>query len=111
MGRISIVAKRLKEARLLAGLSQKKLGIKARIDEFSAGVRVNQYEKGAHMPNLLTLTHLARAMKVPVPYFYCEDTELAQLIGDFSTLDKVQRKRLLDFMSELIEAQTTGTTR
>jgi len=33
MGRISIVAKRLKEARLLAGISQKKLGIKAGIDE------------------------------------------------------------------------------
>jgi DNA-binding XRE family transcriptional regulator len=51
MGRISIVAKRLKEARLLAGISQKKLGIKAGIDEFTASARINQYEKGAHMPN------------------------------------------------------------
>jgi len=63
------------------------------------------------MPNLLTLTHLAHAMKVPVPYFYCEDIELAQLIADFWTLDKVQKKRLLSSMSELIEARTTGTTR
>ncbi len=111
MGRISIVARRLKEARLLAGISQKKLGIKAGIDEFTASARINQYEKGAHMPNLLTLTHLAQAMHVPVAYFYCEDMELARLIADFWTLDKVQKMRLLGLMSELIEARTTGTTR
>ncbi len=101
MSRVSIVAERLKEARLHAGLSQKKLGILAGIDDFSASARVNQYERGKHMPDLQTLTRLAAVVKVPVPYFYCQDADLAAVIVKFSSLGKVQRKRLLGLMSEL----------
>ena len=101
MAGVSIVAKRLKEARLNAGISQKQLGIKAGIDEFSASARINQYERGKHMPDLQTLTHLAAVMHVPVPYFYCQDAELADLIVKFSSLGKAQRKRLLVLIGEL----------
>ncbi len=101
MGRVSIVAKRLKEVRLRTGISQKQLGIKAGIDEFSASARINQYERGKHMPDLLTLTRLAAVMEVSVPYFYCQDVELADLILKFSTLGKAQRRRLLGLMDEL----------
>jgi len=38
---VSPLPKRLKEARLAAGLSQKQLGIAAGIDEFSASPRCN----------------------------------------------------------------------
>jgi transcriptional regulator with XRE-family HTH domain len=100
MGGVSIVAKRLKEARLLAGISQKQLGIRAGIDEFSASARVNQYERGKHMPDLQTVTHFAAVMRVPVPYFYCQDAELAEAIVKFSALGKAQRKRLLGLMGE-----------
>jgi len=98
---ISIVAKHLKEARLRAGLSQKQLGIEAGIDEFSASARINQYERGKHMPDLQTLTRLAAVMHVPTPYFYCEDEELAGFILKFSALGKAQKKRLLSSMDEL----------
>jgi transcriptional regulator with XRE-family HTH domain len=101
MGGVSIVAKRLKEARLRTGISQKQLGIKAGIDEFSASARINQYERGKHMPDLLTLTRLAAVMDVSVPYFYCQDVELADLILKFSTLGKAQRRRLLGLMDAL----------
>jgi transcriptional regulator with XRE-family HTH domain len=101
MAGVSIVAKRLKEARLKAGISQKQLGIKAGIDEFSASARINQYERGKHTPDLLTLTRLAAVMKVPAPYFYCQDAELAEVIVKFSALGKAQRKRLLSSMGEL----------
>jgi transcriptional regulator with XRE-family HTH domain len=101
MGGVSIVAKRLKEARLRAGISQKQLGIKAGIDEFSASARINQYERGKHMPDLLTLTRLAAVMEVSVPYFYCQDVELADLILRFSTLGRSQRRRLRGLMDEL----------
>ena len=47
----SVVARRLKEARVRAGLSQKQLGIKAGIEEFSASPRINQYERGKHTPD------------------------------------------------------------
>ena len=100
MGGISIVAKHLREARLRAGLSQKQLGIQAGIDEFSASARINQYERGKHMPDLQTLTRLAAVMHVPAPYFYCEDAELAGFILKFSVLGKVQKRRLLNSMDE-----------
>jgi transcriptional regulator with XRE-family HTH domain len=101
MAGISIVAKHIKEARLRAGLSQKQLGIKAEIDEFSASARINQYERGKHTPDLQTLTRLARVMHVPAPYFYCEDEELAEVILKFSALGKAQRKRLLGLLDGL----------
>jgi transcriptional regulator with XRE-family HTH domain len=101
MGRVSIVAERLKEARLHVGISQKQLGIQAGIDDFSASARINQYERGKHMPDLQTLTRLAAVMGVPVPYFYCQDAELAAVIVKFSALGKAQRKKLLGLIGEL----------
>jgi len=101
MGGISIVAKRLKEARLHAGISQKQLGMKAGIDEFSSSARINQYERGKHMPDLQTLARLADVLRVPVPYFYCQDTELADVIVKFAALSKAQRRRLLGLIGEL----------
>ena len=100
MGRVSIVAERLKESRLQVGISQKQLGIQAGIDVFSASSRINQYERGKHMPDLQTLTRLAAVLGVPVPYFYCEDAELAAVIVKFSALGKAQRKRLLGLIAE-----------
>jgi len=105
MGRISIVAKRLREARLVAGISQKQLGIKAGIDPFSASTRINQYERGTHMPGLQMVTHFARVMRVPVPYFYCQDTELAEVIMKFSSLGRAQKGRLLGLVGELVESR------
>ena len=101
MGRFSIVAKRLREARLQTDFSQKQLGIKAGIDEFSASARINQYERGKHMPDLQTLTRLAAVVQKPVPYFYCQDAELAEVIVKFSALGKTERKRMLGLMDSL----------
>jgi transcriptional regulator with XRE-family HTH domain len=95
MNAVSIVATRLKQARLRTGLSQKQLGIRAGIDEFSASARINQYERGKHMPDLRTLTRMAGVLEVPVAYFYAEDPELAELIDQFSSLSRAERKRLV----------------
>lgn len=101
MGEVSIVAKRLKEARLRAGISQKQLGIQAGIDEFSASARINQYERDKHMPDLQTLARLAAVLKTPVPYFYCQDPELAEVIVKFSTLSKAHKKKVAGFLGDL----------
>lgn len=74
-----IFCKRLKEARLAKGLSQKKLGILAGIDEFVASTRINRYEKGIYEPNLETSGKLAEVLELPLAYFYAED-ELVDLI-------------------------------
>ena len=69
--------KRLKEARLAKGLSQKKLGILAGMDQFAASPRMNQYEKGVHSPDFQTVRALAKVLEVPTAFLYCEEDELA----------------------------------
>ncbi|MDR3503313.1 MAG: helix-turn-helix transcriptional regulator [Legionella sp.] len=79
----SPLPKRLKEARVAAGISQKRLGIAAGIDEFSASPRINQYETGKHTPDFSTLKRIARVLSVPTAYFYAEEDELANKIKLF----------------------------
>ncbi len=99
---MSIIARRLKQARERAGISsQRKLGIRAGISEFTASTRMNFYEQGTNEPNLQTLKRIAAVVDTPVPYFYCEDDALAALILKFGTLDEAQKKQLLAFMAEL----------
>ena len=100
MGEVSIVAKRLKEVRVRVGISQKQLGIRAGIDAFSASARINQYERGKHMPDLQTVTRLADVLKVPVPYFYCEESELAEVILKFGALGRAQKKHLMGLLAD-----------
>lgn len=91
----SPLCKRLKEARKAAKLSQKKLGIAAGLDEFSASARMNHYEKGRHTPDYLTLQRIAKVLKVPTAYFYAESEELARLIHAFNQATKLQKAAVL----------------
>lgn len=83
-----IFCKRLKEARLAAGLSQKKLGIAAGIDEFVASTRINRYEKGVHEADIHTAQKLAQTLNVPLAYFYVENDQLATIVMNFYKLSE-----------------------
>jgi transcriptional regulator with XRE-family HTH domain len=88
---MSVFAKRLKEARKYAGVSQEKLGVAAGIDEMSASARMNQYERGKHDPDYLTVSRIAQVLNVPEGYFYMMDDTAAWLAVTFyraSTTDK-----------------------
>lgn len=91
----SPICKRLKEARLAAGLSQKKLGIAAGMDEFSASSRMNHYEIGRHQPDFETLKRIGKVLKVPVAYFYAEGDDIAAVIALFYKMSKAERARFL----------------
>lgn len=91
----STFSKRLKTARLAAGLSQKRLGIEAGLDEFVASTRVNRYERGVHEPDPLVAAQLAKALGVPRAYFYADDPALARLILAFARLSKRRQALLL----------------
>src|SRR5687767_687800 len=95
MGRVSVMAKRLKQARLRAGLSQKKLGIAAGIDEFTASARINQYERDKHMPDFPTAERLAKVLGVPTPYLYAKDDTLAAWILAFDEVSAATRQSIL----------------
>lgn len=72
--------KRLKEARLMRGLSQKQLGILAGIDRFVASARMNQYERGVHAPDFKTVIALAKVLEVPTAFLFCIEDDLAEKI-------------------------------
>jgi transcriptional regulator with XRE-family HTH domain len=90
-----VFCRRLKEARLAVGLSQKRLGIAAGIDEFVASTRINRYELGVHDADLKTATRLADVLGVPLPWLYTEDDLLADIIRCFSSLSLEQKRELL----------------
>lgn len=76
--------KRLKQVRVAAGLSQKELGIKAGLDEFTASPRMNQYEKGTHAPDFSLVKNIADVLGLPTAYFFAEEDDLARLIEGFN---------------------------
>lgn len=92
-----IFCRRLKQARFVSGLSQKRLGIAAGIDEFVASTRINRYEKGVHEPSIDIVQKLSEVLRVPLAYFYAEDDDLADLMLIFWSLSSKQREELMDY--------------
>jgi transcriptional regulator with XRE-family HTH domain len=98
---MSVLAKRLKEARLRAGLSQERLGVLAGIDEASASARMNQYERAKHEPDWLTVQRLAGVLKVPVAYLYADDDATAELLLAFSAVPLEAREEAVAAVKKL----------
>jgi transcriptional regulator with XRE-family HTH domain len=96
-----VLAHRLKQARLRAGLSQEKLGKLAGIDPMSASARMNQYERGKHSPDYQLMCRVAEILKMPVSWFYTEDEEHARLQEIFYLLSPAERRLVL------IQAEST----
>ena len=94
---LNVIAKRLREARERKGLSQKALGIAAGIDEFSASPRINQYERGKHTPDILTLEKLASVLDVPIAYFFADD-QLAELLVLLNSLPRSEWENVRRYM-------------
>ena len=100
----NIFSLRLKHARVAKGFSQKKLGIEAGIDEFVASTRINRYEQGIHSVNTGTAQRLAKALNVPMAYFYAIDDDLAELILAFNSLSQSERFSVLALTKEMDNA-------
>ncbi len=94
---------RLKQARVRAGITQKKLGVIIGMDEGSASGRMNHYEKGRHTPDISTLKKIADALNVPLNYFFCEDDVSAELSVLISKLPEQEKKALLESLKIAIK--------
>jgi len=94
-------AKRLKQARLAAGISQKQLGIQAGIDQFAASTRINQYERGVHAPKYEIVAKMSKILKVPVPFFYTADNNMAEMIRLAYKLPASRRKQIAQNLKQL----------
>ena len=98
---MSVLATRLKEARLRAGLSQEKLGIEAGLDPMSASARMNRYELGNRVPGPDLVERFAEVLGVPAPFFYARDDTTARLLLAFSQLRAKDRSRVVEFAEDL----------
>lgn len=91
----SPVGRRLRQARTAKDISQKRLGILAGMDEFSASARINQYERDKHVPDFSITCRLARALDIPVVYLYAEDDDLAELLLDYAQASRRRRAHVM----------------
>lgn len=96
-------AKRLREAREARGVSQKQLGILAGIDEFVANARINQYERGKHVPDLLMAERLSQELGIPVSYLFEPDNNLASLLRLAGRLPTNKLQKLLQRLSDELQ--------
>lgn len=90
-----IWGRRLKEARIAAGLSQKQLGIQAGLDQFVASPRINRYELGVHKADYRIVQNLSKILNVPTGYFYTEEDNLAELMLTFHRLSAKKRNEII----------------
>lgn len=97
---LPVMAKRLRQARERAEISQKTLGIHAGIDEFSASARVNQYERGKHAPDFLMLERFGEILGVPTEFFYARDDLIAEMLIHFSLLSEKQKLEVITSLSK-----------
>lgn len=72
------------------------LGVLAGIDESTASGRINQYERGRHVPDLRTAKLLSNVLKVPLPYLFCDDEDIAHLLRLLHGMSKVSRRKLIE---------------
>ena len=94
----SVWARRLKHARVIAGFSQKQLGIEVGLDEFVASTRVNRYETGVHRADYGIAVKLADALNVPVAYLYCDDDGMAETLLALHRAPLQLRQQVLELL-------------
>lgn len=87
-------SKRLKEARLAAGLSQRELGRRIGLPEEVVSSRVTRYERGTSEPDFATAEKLAKELGVPLAYLVADNEVLAEIILAASTLPLADQRKL-----------------
>ena len=83
------------------GLPQDKLGVLIGLDEGCSSARISRYEAGIHEPPIKTIELIAKALKVPMPYLFCEDDAMAALILLIGKLSKKKLGELTDHLTHL----------
>lgn len=87
--------KRIKEARLRAGISQEQLGIRIGLEPESASTRMNRYELGKRTPDFGLMMRLAAELDLPAAYFYAVMDDEAELLLKFHKLGATARQAVL----------------
>ena len=100
----STFAKRLRQARTAAGLTQKQLGELVGLDPDVASTRINRYEQAVHDADWETAQKLAKALGLPLSALLAESDALAELIQVFSALPKAKQRKAMKLLLELADS-------
>lgn len=92
---MSVLAFRLKEARLKSGLSQEELGLRAGLEVESASARMNRYERGTRVPTIELMERIGKVLDLPLAYFYSISEEEASLLIAFHRMNASNKLALL----------------
>jgi transcriptional regulator with XRE-family HTH domain len=85
-------------------LSQERLGVYGwHRDEMSASARMNQYERGKHVPDISIVEKFAEVLNLASAFFYATDDDFAQLLCHFHRLSDAEKKR---FLSKIVTAES-----
>ncbi len=101
----SLLGRRLRDARLAAGIPQDKLGVLIGLDESCSSARISRYESGIHSPSFNTVEKIAKVLNLPASYFYCADDSLAEITQSYYKASPEARLRLLNFAIELTQTK------
>lgn len=92
----SVFSRRLREARLRFGIAQDRLGVMIGLDEGCSSARMSRYENGVHEPPFPIIESIAKLLKVPVAYFFCEDDRLAEIMRTYSSASEEERQAMFE---------------
>jgi transcriptional regulator with XRE-family HTH domain len=92
---MSVLGKRLKDARLESGFSQEQLGLQAGLEVESASARMNRYERGTRVPSVELMERIGNVLNLPLTYFYAADESEATLLVSFHRMSSDDREALL----------------
>lgn len=99
---MSTLSKRIREARLRAGLSQEQLGIRAGLEPESASTRMNRYELGKRVPEFGLVERLAGELGLPAAYFYAVRDDEAELLRIFHGLSEEGRRKVIEIALQVL---------
>ena len=91
-----IFGRRLRERRLALGLSQEAVGVAIGIDESCSRTRISRYETGSSEPAIAISRLLAKALQVPIGYFYCDDDLEAEALLIIHNVKRDQKRRIVE---------------
>lgn len=99
---MSVLKKRLRDARLKSGLSQEQLGLQAGLEVESASARMNRYERGTRVPSVELMARIGNVLDLPLTYFYAADENEAMLLVFYHRMPAENRRALLEVAENLV---------
>lgn len=99
----AVVAARLRQARVLRGLSQREVGVRMGMDKDTASARISRYESEGMSISLEALFELAQALEVPPAYLLATSPAMADAILALGEQSAAQQERLAELLSSLGE--------